>query len=149
MILGIEIALLIMGILALVRGRLQITGSKIVTGIPARVLGLLALTPLPIVIAVAMGYTIMNSMDKTPEQIEQWANDNKTTFVIMEAVIVLGIAALLFTISLIIAKPPEDQDVKPSKMYDRQGRRKRNDDEEADDENEDDDRPRKKGWRDE
>ena len=146
MILGIEIALIIMGILALVRGKIQMTGSKIVTGIPARFLGLLALTPLPIVLVVATGYTIMNSMDKTPEQIEQWANDNKMTFVIMEAVIVLGIAAILFTIGFIIGKPPLEPEAKPSKMYDRQGRRKGNEDDEEDD---GDDRPRKKGWRDE
>ena len=48
MILGIEIALVIIGLLALVRGRMTVTASRVVEGIPARLLGLLALTPIPI-----------------------------------------------------------------------------------------------------
>ena len=47
MILGLEIGLIIYGIIALVKGRMKFGENKVVEGLPARLLGVLALTPLP------------------------------------------------------------------------------------------------------
>jgi peptidoglycan/LPS O-acetylase OafA/YrhL len=52
MILGIEIGLLIFGILALARGTFSVGKEKKVTGWRARVLGLICLTPFPVAITV-------------------------------------------------------------------------------------------------
>ena len=47
MILGMEIGLAIFGLIALVKGKMTVSKNKVVVGAAARLLGLLALTPLP------------------------------------------------------------------------------------------------------
>jgi hypothetical protein len=48
MILGAEIGMLIVGIMALVQGRLPLTKTREVRGLPARLLAIVALLPLPL-----------------------------------------------------------------------------------------------------
>src|SRR5690348_12597804 len=98
MILGIEIAMIVVGILALVRGKMTVTGNKVVIGLPARLLGLLALTPLPVVFVAVIGYIALNA----PADPEQFAQDKKWTITAIEAVIVIGIAVLVFGIGAAI-----------------------------------------------
>jgi hypothetical protein len=63
MILGIEIGLLIFGILALVRGTFSVGKEKKVTGWRARVLGLVCLTPFPVAITAGIVIGVMAALN--------------------------------------------------------------------------------------
>src|SRR5215831_8335583 len=103
MILGIEIAMLIVGILALVRGKLTISKTKVVEGTPARLLGILALTPLPAAFLAIMAYIASQG----PADPEKFAEEKKWTLVGIEAAVVIGIAVLVFVIGAAIATDPK------------------------------------------
>jgi hypothetical protein len=105
MILGLEIGLIIVGILALVRGRIQLSKGKTVQGAPARLLGLLALTPLPVAFFVIMVYTLANTDINRPDLVEKWAEDNKWTLTAIEAGVVIGIGVLFIILVAVMGKP--------------------------------------------
>jgi hypothetical protein len=145
MILGIEIAMLVIGLLALVRGRMTISKSKVVTGAAARLLGLVALTPLPVALAAVGLYVAAAGGAADPER---FVEDKRVTITLIEAGVVIGIAILVFGIGAAIGRPPEparsdddedEEDDRPRKRRDR--------DDEIDDEY--DDRPRKRRRHDE
>jgi hypothetical protein len=147
MILGLEIGLIIVGILALVRGRIQLSKGKTVQGAPARLLGLLALTPLPVAFFVIMVYTLANTDINRPDLVEKWAEDNKWTLTAIEAGVVIGIGVLFIILAAVMGKPVAEieHEVKRKRVADYddefeddQPRRSRD---EYDDE--DDDRPRR------
>jgi hypothetical protein len=98
MILGIEIAMIVVGILAIVRGKMTVTGNKVVIGTPARLLGALALTPLPAAFMAILAYVAINA----PADPERFAQDKKWTIIGIEAAIVIGIAVLVFGIGAAI-----------------------------------------------
>src|SRR5262245_20365085 len=52
MILILEIVMLIMGLVALIRGRIQLAGSRSVEGPAARIAGMILMLPLPLAFAV-------------------------------------------------------------------------------------------------
>jgi hypothetical protein len=52
----LEIGMLIMGILALVRGKISLTRNRVVTGTPARVIGVVLVLPLPL--ALVSGFVL-------------------------------------------------------------------------------------------
>lgn len=151
MILGLEIGLLIFGLVALVRGKFTLSKSKVVEGAAARLLGLLALTPLPLALAVVFLYVAASA----PGNPEKFAEDNKLTIALIEAGVVIGIAVLVFGIGAALGKDPaearrrkkkrRDEDDDDEEDYDQPRRRSRRDEE--DDENEDD-RPRRRSRRD-
>src|SRR4029077_10668063 len=96
MIIGLYIGLAIVGILALVRGRLQISKHKIVIGVPARLLGLLGLAPLPLALVVGMVY-VAASVDVTdPQAVQRFTQEHKWTFTIIEGVCVGAVGIVLF-----------------------------------------------------
>jgi hypothetical protein len=134
MILGIEIAMLVIGLLALVRGKMTVTGSRVVVGVPARLLGALALTPLPAAFVAVIGYVALNA----PADPEQFAQDKKLTIMAIEAAIVIGIAVLVFGIGAAIG-------ISPAEVERRERRRRRYED---DEEYEDDDREPRRERRD-
>jgi hypothetical protein len=140
MILGIEIAMIVVGLIALFRGKLTISKTKVVEGIPARLLGLLALTPIPVVIAVGLAYTILSN----PADPEKFVEENKTTLVVIEVVIVLGIAILVFGIGAALGKDPtaRRRDEEEDEYDDERDDRDRRDDRAERDDY--DDRPRRK-----
>ena len=98
MILGIEIAMIVVGILAIVRGKMTVTGNKVVIGTPARLLRALALTPLPAAFMAILAYVAINA----PADPERFAQDKKWTIIGIEAAIVIGIAVLVFGIGAAI-----------------------------------------------
>lgn len=128
MILGIEIALAIYGLIALIGGKLTISKTKVVLGVPARLLGALALTPLPLAFAAVIVYVAVQA----PANPERFAEDNKLTLVLIEAVIVIGVALLVFGIGASVAVDP--------RIAERKARQDERDDE--DDEEDDRDRDR-------
>ena len=115
MILGMEIGLAIVGLIALFGGKFTISKTKVVQGMPARLLGLLALTPFPLALVVVLGYVAANA----PANPEQFVKDNQWTLIGIEAGIVITIAVLLFVIGAAVATNPEET-------------RKRRDEEEGD-----------------
>ncbi len=103
MILGLEIALLVIGFLALVRGRLTITPTKVVEGIPARLLGLIAMTPFPLALMVGIAFAIAQGPGADPEK---FAEDNRWTLIGIEAAIVIGISIVVFGAGSMMAVDP-------------------------------------------
>jgi hypothetical protein len=142
MILGIEIAMIVVGLLALVRGKMTISKNKVVTGAAARLLGLVALTPLPVAFAAVALYVAVSGVGDP----ERFVEDNKLTIMLIEAGVVIGIAILVFGIGAAIGRPPEEKSEEDDDdEYDRPRRRKRDED---DDDDEEDDRPRRRKRRD-
>src|SRR5262245_3653486 len=93
MILGVEIALLIMGIMALSKGKLTLTKQRVVHGQPAQLLGLLACAPLPLSFLVGMAYArVKGNVTNPPTDSVRW------TLVGIEAGICLGCLALVYII---------------------------------------------------
>lgn len=146
MILGMEIGLAIFGILALVRGKMTLSKNKVVVGAPARLLGLLALTPLPAALLFVVLYAASRG--------GQVNDDDKWTITGIEAGTVILVAILVFGIGAAIGITPreaerrerrasgrydEDED---DELDDRPRKRRDRDDEDEDDE----DRPRRRAW---
>jgi hypothetical protein len=105
MILGIEIALLILGIYALATGKLTLSKNKVVQGTPARLLGIIGLVPLPLAFLAGVAYGATQAAqgkDVTSDSV-RW------TLTGIEAGIVVVCLIALFAIGFAIAKPPEDQ----------------------------------------
>lgn len=144
MILGVEIAMVVVGLLALVRGRMTISKTKVVEGLPARLLGLLALTPLPVVLVVGIVFVVASN----PADPEKFAADNKLTLTLIEAGIVIVIAILVFGIGAAIGKNPEEARRKSRRLRDEEEYADEGDDR-YEEERYEDDRPRRRKRRDE
>ena len=104
MILGVEIALAIVGLIALFGGKLTISKTKVVRGAPARLLGLLALSPFPLAFVVVLGYVAANA----PADPERFVADNQWTIIGIEAGIVITVAVLVFAIGAAVATNPAE-----------------------------------------
>ena len=128
----LEIVLAVFGLIGLFSGRLPLSKTKVVLGVPARLLGALALAPMPMAFVVILGYVA----SQAPANPERFAEDNKLTIAIIEAVIVLVTAALVFGIASAVAVNPQDAER-------RRRRREESDDEYEDDREDRDSRPRR------
>src|SRR5437867_12325272 len=93
MIVGMEIVLFLVGIGALVTGRLPLAPYRVVRGAPARMLGIVALMPVPL--AVCVGAVTVVLMTPQPER---YGKDPSVrgTVTALEAGIVVGCAALVY-----------------------------------------------------
>lgn len=130
MICGLEIGLAIFGILALVRGKMTLSKNKIVVGAPARLLGLLALAPLPLAFGVGAVYAVTQvAAGGDPEK---FAEDNRWTLTLIEGGIVIGVAIVVFAIGAMVAVSPAEAE-----------RRERGNRYAEDDYDDRDDRPRR------
>jgi hypothetical protein len=112
--------MIVVGLLALVRGKMTISKTKVVVGTPARLLGLLALTPYPIAIVALLLYAASKG--------GQVGEDDRWTLTAIEGGIVIGMAILVFVLGSLFAVDPKEA-----------ARRARR---EEDDEYEEDDRDR-------
>jgi hypothetical protein len=136
---GAEIGMLIFGIITLVKGNFALSGSRVVQGVPARVIGVLLLVPL---IAGQGGEAIMGMMwgiDKglqgQPVNIQDAMKDLQSKALIINA-IATGVPLLaVLVIALSTAGPPTKR------------RRARTDLDDADDDEQNDDRPRRRSPR--
>jgi hypothetical protein len=106
MILAIEIALIVIGLMALIRGKWTISKTKVVEGVPARLLGLVALTPIPVAIVASLLYVAVAAPNLNPDQLQKFADDSKWTLVGIEAGIVILTAILVFGIGAAVARDP-------------------------------------------
>jgi hypothetical protein len=130
MICVIEIGLFIFGIIMLITGKMKLSAGRVVEGTPARLLGLLALLPLPLCVVVGLIYGVTVAM-QNPNAPNDFAFGSRQTIIItvIEAVITLGTLAAVLGIGYAVGKAPVD---KRQRLVD-----------EWDDE-EDDDRPRRR-----
>jgi hypothetical protein len=131
MILGLYIGLAIVGILALVRGRMQISKTKIVVGVPARLLGLLGLAPLPLALVVGIVYVAVSTDVTDPQAVQRFTQEHKWTFSLIEGVCVGGVAIILFVTAALLAVSPEEAERRarrrPAVEYDDEDDRDRDD----------------------
>lgn len=105
MICGMEIGMAIVGLLALIRGRMTISKTRVVVGVPARLLGIVALTPLPVAFGAVILFSLVQGAAVNPEK---FAEDNRVTLVLIEAGIVIGIAIFVFAVGALVAIHPDE-----------------------------------------
>jgi hypothetical protein len=108
MIIGLYIGLAIAGILALIRGRMQISKTKVVVGIPARLLGLLAFTPFPVALVVGMIYVAANADVTDPKAVQEFTQAHQGALTGIELICAIGVAILLFAIASMVAVSPDE-----------------------------------------
>jgi hypothetical protein len=101
----LEVALAVYGLMALVKGRMSL-GKKVVVGTPARVLGLLAMAPLPIAFTAGVIYGAQQAAAGKG----QLGNDDTLTLAAIEAGIVIVTALVVFGIAATLAIPVEEAD---------------------------------------
>ncbi|WP_178132531.1 hypothetical protein [Limnoglobus roseus] len=135
-ILGIEIGLFIMGIMALIRGTMKFSATRVVEGTPARLLGVLAMLPLPLVFTIGFIIGFMEGAKNPNAGVQDFVEKHGKMLAIVEASVTLGIAALVCIIGYSIGGVPESE---------RRRRRRREDDFDDDE----DDRPARRRRRDE
>lgn len=102
MICALEIALLVQGLIAIVTGQFWLSKTKVVRGVVARLLGLVAITPLPWGFGFAFGFGVLLGLDGAPEPGEpamRW------TGVILEVGAVFGCLLIIYGIGLPVAGP--------------------------------------------
>jgi hypothetical protein len=116
MILGIAVVMLVIGILAIVRGRLRVASNRVVVGVPARLLGVLALMPLPAAVVAVFIYLAINA----PDDPQQFTRDNERTLDVIKKVVVVAVPALVFGIGAVIGVSPAE-----AEMLIRRGRHRR------------------------
>src|SRR5262245_32613854 len=109
MILGIEVALIVVGIMAIARGRLPLDKTRSVYGMPARLLGFVALTPIPVSAVVVAVYLASHASSGDPAAVERAVDDNRYTLMIIEATITLGVAFVVFGLGRALSEPPRDE----------------------------------------
>jgi hypothetical protein len=132
MILGLEIGLLIGGILALVRGKMNFSKNKVATGAPAYIAGVIMLLPIPLAFGIIFCYGFF--VGARGGVIDE--KSLRTTAIIIEVGIVLLCLAIAMLIAVIYGEPPLEAS--------RKKRRERFEDEDFEEEDEDrNDRQRK------
>ncbi|HVK13039.1 MAG TPA: hypothetical protein VM597_30075 [Gemmataceae bacterium] len=130
LVIGLGIGLIVAGIIALIKGRLNLSKKKAVQGVPARLLGVALMTPLPLGFLAATVYTMTQIDPNNQAQAQQWAQNNNTTLTLIWAGVEIGLAVLIIIIAAVLATPIKEE-----------GRRRRSRHVEYDDEYPDD-RPR-------
>lgn len=105
MILGAEIGLLIFGLWSLIRGKVTVFGGRAVYGMPARLLGLLAMTPIPLAFLVGTLFVVASA----PANPERFAEDNKWALIGIEGGIVVLLTILILVIGEKLAIDPADR----------------------------------------
>jgi hypothetical protein len=101
------LGMLIFGIIALVRGQFTLTRTKVVSGVPARIIGFILLLPLPLMLASGLligVFYVMRGKQPRPEELQG-----------VGAVMELGIIFLCFLAAVIVgaatARPPKHRRV--------------------------------------
>jgi hypothetical protein len=130
MLLLLELGLTIFGIVALIRGKMTLTKKRVVEGTPARLLGILALIPLPLTIIFVLLFGV-NKFLQGGTEIDQ---KEGVLLMGMELFLFLGGFVLVYSIGFAVATDPSK----------RKKRKRRADDWEDEDQEDDDDRPARK-----
>ena len=97
------IAMLVFGIIALVRGQFTLTRNKVVTGVPARIIGFILLLPLPLMLASGLLIGIVFGIQGKQPRMQ----DIQGTAVLLEIGIILGRMLIAVVIAAVTARPPK------------------------------------------
>jgi hypothetical protein len=111
MVLGVEIALAIVGLIALFGGKLPLTQRRFVQGVPARLLGVVALSPFPL--AFAMGFRAgLQAADagRPIAAVQDSLRWMEVGFVAVSALVVFGIGFLISEEAPSLAKFEEEDE---------------------------------------
>lgn len=103
MILGAEIGLLVFGVIALATGKLTLSKTRVVRGWAARLLGVIALLPLPLSFMIGITYGVVlaaQGRDVTADSV-RW------TMTGIEAGVLVLCAAAIYAIGWRLAGPAE------------------------------------------
>ena len=103
MILGAEIGMIIMGIMALVKGQMTLTKKKIVYGAPARFLAIITFMPIPTSFGIATivaAVSVARGQNVTQESF-------RMTGAGIEAAVVIFYLILLYALGFRLAAPSE------------------------------------------
>jgi len=100
MILGIEIALIVLGIMALVKGKIQLSKNRVVQGTPARLLAIVCFAPLPLAFMSGIAYGAYLATQGGDLESHKWI------FIAIEAGVVVACLALLFILGFALATSP-------------------------------------------
>ena len=105
LVIGLGIGLIIAGLVALIRGQLKLSQKKAVQGVPARLLGIALMTPLPLGFLAALVYTMMSVDPNRPDAVERWTKDNEMTLNLIIAGVEIGLALIIIIVAAFLAKP--------------------------------------------
>jgi uncharacterized transporter YbjL len=94
---GLEIAMLVWGIIIMVTGKMKVSANREVRGMAARGLAVFLILPFPL----AFGLGVLIGL-LAPDMIQ----NNRLALSGIEAVIVLGCAAVAIVVGIVIGKPP-------------------------------------------
>jgi hypothetical protein len=128
MIIGAEIGLIVFGLIALIRGKMTFTRNRVLEGPLARVLGAVALLPIPVSFVIAFALAALFIAQGKPVD----GPDFKWKAIAIEASTVVFFLVLIYAIGLPNAGPPDSKRRKPRKL------KKRSIEDEHEDEEEDD-----------
>ncbi len=104
LLLGAEIGLLIFGIYALVRGRLKVTNNRIVRGVAARLLGIVAMLPVPL--ALLIGFVMgMEAAARGRPMDDAF----KLSLTLIELGLVAGCGLFVFTVGFFLGGSSEEE----------------------------------------
>jgi hypothetical protein len=111
MILGLEIAMLIGGIVALVTGKLKLSQRMVTEGVAARLAGAVFLLPLPMAFTIGLVIGFMQATQGRPVD-----GGFNWTLVLMEAGVVLVCLVLGLVIAFAGGKVPKDGSKKKARL---------------------------------
>jgi predicted Zn finger-like uncharacterized protein len=129
MILGLEIGMLIAGIVALVTGKLHLSKTNIIRGPAARLAGAMWVVPLPLALLVVFIILASMASSRGHPPTEQELKNMQGTFTIIELAILVGFLILGIVLALVGPRAPEPR------------RRRRRDEDWEEDDWEEEDRP--------
>jgi hypothetical protein len=105
MILGLEIAMVIMGIAALATGRLHLSKQRVFQGTAVRFAGVVLLLPLPICLLIGFILGFKAALEGRPLNLQVMAGP----LALMELMVVLACLCLALAVAFQSARPPEQQ----------------------------------------
>jgi hypothetical protein len=111
--LALYIAMFVFGIVVLVTGKVNVTGTKVARGAPARIAGVILLLPFPLslMVGILIG-VIMGASGKIPDQ---------QSLLTIGAIVEFGIIFLCFAAAMLVAglsAVPKDEFARRRRPYD-------------------------------
>jgi hypothetical protein len=137
-----EIAMLVFGIIFLVRGKINLSRDKVVEGAMARLIGVILILPLPLAFLVGVMIGISKGMEaaKRGGQV-QLDPDTQMAIAITELAIIFGCLILALILMFATARPPQPKYGFDEEYDDEYPRRRRR---AADDSGEEEESPRRR-----
>ena len=102
MILGAEIGMLIVGLMSLISGKMTLSKTKVVMGTPARILGAVAMLPIPLSFLTAVPISIVMGVSGRSVT----SGSAKLTFTLIELGIVVVCAVIIYAVGAKYAQDP-------------------------------------------